>query len=57
MSSPATATTTVIRQKSGRYAIACTRPDCDHYESGILTEPAARYRASTHDAHHRRHHQ
>lgn len=47
--------TTVIRQKSGRYAIACTRPDCEHYQSGIVSEPAARRLASHHDAHHRRH--
>ena len=47
--------TTVIRQKSGRYAIACTRPDCEHYQSGITSEPVARYKASHHDAHHRRH--
>ena len=49
-------TTRVIRQHStGRYALFCPRPDCEHYQSGITSEPAARRAASTHDAHHRRH--
>ena len=47
-------TTRVIRQQStGRYALFCPRPDCEHYESGITSEPVARYKASHHDAHHR----
>ena len=47
-------TTRVIRQRStGRYALFCLRPDCEHYESGITTEPDARRFASHHDAHHR----
>lgn len=48
--------TSVIRQTStGHWAIYCPRLDCEHYESGIRSEPVARYKASTHDAHHRRH--
>ena len=47
--------TRVLRTRSGRWSIACTRPDCEHYESGIVSEPAARRLASHHDAHHRRH--
>ncbi len=46
--------TRVIQQRStGRYALLCPRPDCEHYHSGIVSEPAARRLASHHDAHHR----
>ena len=46
--------TRVLMQRSGRWSICCTVPNCDHYVYGITTEPEARRMASHHDAQHRR---
>lgn len=46
--------TRVLMQRSGRWSICCTVPNCDHYVYGITTEPEARRLASHHDAQHRR---